>query len=499
MRTDKLYYICNGKITGPLALSNEWKVNQKLRFSCTDSRNCYVGGLDDFLSEGGFSNRLAYEKGSSVTIIRVENNKAFVRGNHGVYWCEISDLSLTKQPDQGKIPKMKTAYTPPSNYKETFELILKYFPTFKIQSTDQVYKINEILNLIKVKFTIESFQKDCHRDVFESELISTLLDWPEISNDDVNFAMMIAEEYVRSIQIREMLNLLDLQLEGYLTDVNKQGSQIAVAEQQKAKSVELEKCKANIKVLSKTIKDAKEKSGKKDIGITQPKVEDVGSEKIKEITNNLFNNYISPFTQAYWEIIRKNYKPMFQKEEETFRLTLKDAENFQNLHTVAAQPNKKILVLEHKRFLLNSALSLAPGTKIDILRADDSRVNDKNYDLVIGDVNKTQEEFEETDLKEIINRLIFSKTSVILTGASWFLVKMAFEEIEKTLSKTGSKGTDRWEMKFDNGSKLTATPFSEKIRGYRADIIGLCGEGMQEEKMNLIRPMNAKIFKVKGS
>lgn len=115
------------------------------------------------------------------------------------------------------------------------------------------------LNLMRFGLIINSFKNPKERQLFEGEFIRSTFDKPDMINDDINLCMMLAEEYVRSIQIREIMNLLDLRLRACLEGDEKQGNQIALAEQHKAKSSEFDKCNANIKALTKSLNDTRNK------------------------------------------------------------------------------------------------------------------------------------------------------------------------------------------------------------------------------------------------
>ena len=73
-------------------------------------------------------------------------------------------------------------------------------------------------------------------------------------------------------------------------------------------------------------------------------------------------------------------------------------------------------------------------------------------------------------------------TKVIICSASFRQAKMIFDQVERFIEseqggflkqcspKPASRGTDRWEMKIGT-STITATPLTEKNRGYRANLV----------------------------
>ncbi len=111
------------------------------------------------------------------------------------------------------------------------------------------------LGLMKFCVTINSFKNPKEKQLFETEFIRSCYNKPDMINDDINMCMMLAEEYVRSIQVKEIMNLLDARLRACLEGDDKQGNQIALAEQHKAKSSEYDKCNANIKAITKMLND----------------------------------------------------------------------------------------------------------------------------------------------------------------------------------------------------------------------------------------------------
>ncbi len=105
----------------------------------------------------------------------------------------------------------------------------------------------------KFCLTVNSFRVPIERQIFENEFIRSCFDRPDMIASDINTCMMLAGEYVREVQIREMMNLFDARTKSALEGDDKQGLSQSFAENLKAKTMELDKCQKNIKDLNKII------------------------------------------------------------------------------------------------------------------------------------------------------------------------------------------------------------------------------------------------------
>lgn len=103
------------------------------------------------------------------------------------------------------------------------------------------------LNQLKFKISINSYQKVIEKKLFETEFIRQTYDNPNLIPDDINACMMLCGEYVREMQIKEMINLLDAQMKATLEGDSK-GSMV-LATNLKDKTTELKNCQNNIKDL----------------------------------------------------------------------------------------------------------------------------------------------------------------------------------------------------------------------------------------------------------
>lgn len=103
------------------------------------------------------------------------------------------------------------------------------------------------LNQLKFKISINSYQKVIEKKLFETEFIRQTYDNPNLIPDDINACMMLCGEYVREMQIKEMINLLDAQMKATLEGESK--SSMVLATNLKDKTIELKNCQNNIKDL----------------------------------------------------------------------------------------------------------------------------------------------------------------------------------------------------------------------------------------------------------
>ncbi len=106
---------------------------------------------------------------------------------------------------------------------------------------------------------VNSYRSSIERQVFEGEFIKLCYDKPDMIPDDVNACMMLAGEYVRQIQIRDMINLFDTKMKAAFDGDDKSGLTQSFAENLKAKTAELEKCQKNIKDLQVRLNDSRNK------------------------------------------------------------------------------------------------------------------------------------------------------------------------------------------------------------------------------------------------
>ena len=113
----------------------------------------------------------------------------------------------------------------------------------------RVLKAN--LGLKKFCLTINSFKKVQERELFEIEFIRATYNKPDMIPDDINACMMLCGEYIREMQIREMMNLLDGRVKSSLDGDEK--TNMVFAENLSAKTNELDKCQKNIKALQTTL------------------------------------------------------------------------------------------------------------------------------------------------------------------------------------------------------------------------------------------------------
>jgi hypothetical protein len=113
----------------------------------------------------------------------------------------------------------------------------------------RVLKAN--LGLKKFCLTINSFKKIQERELFEIEFIRATYNKPDMIPDDINACMMLCGEYIREMQIREMMNLLDGRVKSSLEGDEK--TNMVFAENLSAKTNELDKCQKNIKALQDTL------------------------------------------------------------------------------------------------------------------------------------------------------------------------------------------------------------------------------------------------------
>lgn len=151
-------------------------------------------------------------------------------------------------------------YRPPVNDDTVIRKINKAIPNadiskWKLSSFQKkcirVLKANMAID--KFCLTINSFRVPIERQIFENEFIRSCFDRPDMIADDINTCMMLAGEYVREIQIREMMNLFDNKTKAALEGDDKQGLSQSFAENLKAKAAELDKCQKNIKDLQKIL------------------------------------------------------------------------------------------------------------------------------------------------------------------------------------------------------------------------------------------------------
>ncbi len=114
------------------------------------------------------------------------------------------------------------------------------------------------LGLLKYAITVQSYRSALDRQLFEAEFIRSCYDKPDMIPDDVNASMMLAQEYVRSVQIRSMMDMFDTQAKAAFEGENKALS-MSFAENYNAKTKELKECQENIKSLQKTLNDSRTK------------------------------------------------------------------------------------------------------------------------------------------------------------------------------------------------------------------------------------------------
>ena len=103
------------------------------------------------------------------------------------------------------------------------------------------------LGQLKFRISINSYKKIIEKKLFETEFIRQTYDNYSLIPDDVNACMMLCGEYVREMQIKEMINLLDDQMKSTLDGDAK--SSMVLATNLKDKTNELKNCQINIKSL----------------------------------------------------------------------------------------------------------------------------------------------------------------------------------------------------------------------------------------------------------
>lgn len=146
-----------------------------------------------------------------------------------------------------------------------------------------------------------------------------------------------------------------------------------------------------------------------ELSFKKPLTKEPERSKIEEMNADSFKNTLTQFAVSLTESIN-NLAEKIEKYNETKRapvpspvITLtstpsgkevsilrdlfKDcvkSYDFINLSLTATKPNKKILLLDHRRDLLKQPFEIGEGTQIDIMKKGDPRINHKNYDLVIS-------------------------------------------------------------------------------------------------------------------
>jgi len=117
--------------------------------------------------------------------------------------------------------------------------------------------LRENLGNLRFQIAINSYRKALERRLFETEFIRQTYDKPDLIADDINACIDLSAEYVRDMQIQEMINLLDDRMKATLD--GDQNASMTFTEDLKGKVAERKACKANIKSLQDQINKLRSK------------------------------------------------------------------------------------------------------------------------------------------------------------------------------------------------------------------------------------------------
>lgn len=105
-------------------------------------------------------------------------------------------------------------------------------------------KLLEFMQVYKLSSTLNSFQKEADRELFESEFVRATWDKPDLTNDEVNLYMMVCANYVRAKHIQARLDTFTRVLEDEDLEIN--DINMRLTEHVKATNDELNACERRI-------------------------------------------------------------------------------------------------------------------------------------------------------------------------------------------------------------------------------------------------------------
>lgn len=381
--------------------------------------------------------------------------------------------------------------------------------------------------------TLNSFLSPEEKLVFETNIDIILSEFPDLSLSEQNLALSLAGQYVSKYQAQCRVNRFELEV--------KRGCEAARLKNQESLHLairDLEKSQHNIRSFYREIASNRAKlsnaafKGKIDALTTSEENRGkIFEGRLKEMGVILGDKKISDDVQGVVDAL-SNLDSAFSATTTSLAEGLPRVSAVANGAGVSFEETKSLVLAAQ---LMTNELAKALGKNPKILEntLKSAFVNFYNQHKAEEPLREVAGKYNSKFIKEILDleanyqkekplhptvtirniiEVLQSRAQggegikIGLFSESWHGAKVAFESLEKFIDigdgadyvkhdfpkwnqSNPSKGTDRWTLHTKN-STVTALPLSDKVRGYRFDVIILVGEIPENSYQEIILPMS---------